>query len=101
MFYSVYDYLSRKYTYYEAPGLTPAAGTFRSPGVIPTPEALAVKLPSGARKVGEGVNPKGVVASSSAAALSAYTLGEGDQKYLWAGGALFVGYCIGFLRRRK
>ena len=71
MTWSVYDYTSRLYVYYQTTsgpkgthaGAPPrAAGSF---AVGATPEAAAWRLPFGAKKIGEGVMPKGRIASSS------------------------------------
>ena len=46
MIYSVFDYLGKKYDYFEAPGVPPATGKFRAPrGAKNKPECLAVALP--------------------------------------------------------
>lgn len=95
MIYSVFDYIKGNYTYYEAQGLPPAAGTFRSPGPTQTPESLAVKLPANAAKVGEGPTPKGVIASTNPSALAAYTLDSDFAKYALAAGTLVLGFILG------
>lgn len=70
--YSTYDYDSRTYTYWSAPGPAgthagaPPAPSFRS-AIGAVPEAAAWKLPWGAKKVGTGMFPKGRIATSSAA----------------------------------
>lgn len=69
--YSVFDYHRGVYDYYEAPvrGI-PATGRFRKPksqerfGIAP--EAIAAQLPRGARKVGEGPAPRGMIADNGA-----------------------------------
>ena len=65
--YSVFDYRSGTYDYYQAPLVDlPASGEFRAPrtvaGVV-VPETLAVKVPPGAQHVGKGEHPKGLIAS--------------------------------------
>lgn len=64
MIFSVYDYPTRKYRYYEAPAQLPAAGWFREPalGALPTPESIAAPLPPNAKYIGEGEKARGVVA---------------------------------------
>lgn len=65
--YSIYNYGTRQYAYYEVPGPTPthappppARGTAE---IGATPEQAAWRLPMGARKVGEGEMPRGRIAS--------------------------------------
>lgn len=67
MTYSVFDYPSNCYHYYEAQALVlPASGWFRKPtgARLLQPEALAVRLPPGARRIGSGNLAKGIVASA-------------------------------------
>lgn len=97
MFYSVYDYKRGTYDYFEAPGVPPATGAFRSPrGSTNTPECLAVLLPAGATPRGSGDLPKGTIAAGAGSALAALGFGgdevEGVLKYAavavaaaWAG----------------
>lgn len=65
MIFSVYNYTTQRYTWYEAPGVTPPHGWFRkpTPGNLMQPEELAAALPEGAFPVGEGVLPRGVIAT--------------------------------------
>lgn len=66
MIYSVFDYPSGTYHYYEAQALVlPASGWFRKPSGarLKQPEALAVQVPADAQKVGEGKTAKGLVAT--------------------------------------
>lgn len=66
MIYSVYDYQTGRYCYYDAPAKLPAAGWFREPlGNLPIPEAIAEQLPKGAKYVGHGSKAKGVIATTS------------------------------------
>lgn len=61
--YSVFNYHNGLYGYYEGPGEVPTSGHFRAPrGLGGLPESLAVALPSSARYVGAGEEPKGVIA---------------------------------------
>lgn len=83
MIFSVYDYASRAYDYYEAPGTSATYGLrgtkyrplIQKPqgplsGVGDTsigpigfaPEALALPLPRNAQRVGRGQEPRGVIA---------------------------------------
>ena len=73
--FSVYDYDRRMFDYYEKPGAHQALGTatfstFRKVKGMPgqtklgsVPESIALPLPSGVMKTGEGAEPKGVIAS--------------------------------------
>ncbi len=64
MFYSVYDYPSRMFSYYEGGGSAPPTGWFRKPnGSKLVPERIAAKLPPDAVFVGTGDMPKGVIAT--------------------------------------
>lgn len=70
--YSVYDYHSGKYDYYEGPmGTIPATGRYRAPSSRvkfgASPESFAARLPSGARKVGSGESPRGIIAHHKSA----------------------------------
>lgn len=67
--YSVFDYHRQVFDYYEGPSKPlPATGKYRAPtkkqslGIVP--EAFAAPLPAGARKVGEGKEARGVVATT-------------------------------------
>ena len=67
MIFSVYDYPSGKYRYYEAPAKLPAAGWFRQPlGSVPVPESIAAPLPASARPIGQGDKARGIVATTQA-----------------------------------
>ena len=75
MIFSVYDYPSGKYSYYEAPAELPAAGWFRQPlGEVPVPEAIAAPLPPGAKFVGQGEKARGIIATKSASLSSLQSL---------------------------
>jgi hypothetical protein len=64
--FSVFDYDTGKYRYYVAPAAAPSlTGNFRNPRG-PTPEALALAVPPHAKVVGEGIVPKGIIASLGA-----------------------------------
>lgn len=72
MQYSTYDYTTRMYTYWSAPGVSgthagaPSAPSSRN-AIGVTPEAAAWRLPWGAKKIGTGPLPKGRIASDAAA----------------------------------
>jgi hypothetical protein len=72
MRYSVYDYTRHAYDYYDAPG--PGGTHAGSPplvramgGLGASPESAVWKLPLGARQVGTGEFPQGMIASLSGA----------------------------------
>lgn len=100
MVFSVYDYVKKNYTYYQGTGIPPAAGTFRMPAPNASPESLAVKLPPGAKKIGEGPKAKGVLAVGDARALSAYGTDvlSSMSPWIYAGVGLLSGW---FWGRRK
>ncbi len=61
--FSVFNYDTGKYLYFTAPiSAPPLTGHYRAPRNR-TPEGLAEPLPPGARRVGEGAEPKGMIAS--------------------------------------
>lgn len=61
--YSVYNYHTRQFDYYEAPlAALPATGTFRSAHNKMVPEGLATPLPGNARLMGKGKEPIGMIA---------------------------------------
>lgn len=61
--YSVYNYHTKQFDYYEAPlAALPATGTFRSAHNKLMPEGLATPLPVNARFMGKGKQPLGMVA---------------------------------------
>ncbi len=68
MIYSVFNYATKLFDYYEAPGQAPAVGKFQPPGgPINKPECLAVRLPIGARLVSSGGKlPRGCIAATDA-----------------------------------
>jgi len=65
--FSVYNYATKAYDYYEAPGSRPThAGApmiLSLGGVGVSPDDAAWKLPPGAKKVGSGELPRGRIAS--------------------------------------
>lgn len=64
MIYSVYNYHTGKYAYYEAPAQTPSAGWFRPQlGAVASPESIAEPLPENARYVGSGTKARGIIAT--------------------------------------
>lgn len=73
MIFSVFDYKRNLYDYYEVNADTPPTAWFRRPvdevngkpdGVFFSTEALAVRLPSGAQKVGTGSDARGAIATT-------------------------------------
>lgn len=61
--YSVYNYHTKQFDYYEAPlAALPATGTFRSAHNKLMPEGLATPLPVNSRFMGRGREPLGMVA---------------------------------------
>lgn len=75
MIFSVFDYKRNAYDYYEVQSDSPPTAWFRRPadavngnpdGVFFSTEALAVRLPSGATKIGTGSDARGVVATTEA-----------------------------------
>jgi len=66
MRYSIFDWGSRKYHYFDAPG--PSLGDVVPPGnsvsanSTVNPECVLAKLPAGAKKIGEGCQPLGRIA---------------------------------------
>jgi len=103
MIYSVWDYDTRKYRYYKGNALPlPPVGGYRKPkGTLGrvgyTPEDAAAVLPAGATLVGDGADPKGIIASKKSFSLSA--IGRNNMFYLAAGG-LFGYWFSRFLRKR-
>lgn len=95
--YSVFDYQTGSYDYYEAPLVDlPASGTFRAPrmvGGVVVPESLAVKVPPGARHVGKGENPRGLISSHLAGVEPLPSLPR------WAWGLALVGAAVWWSRR--
>ncbi len=72
--FSVFDYDTGLYRYYKAPvAAPPLTGHYRAPRDR-TPEGLAVMLPAGAKQIGEGAVPKGVIATTNPPVLAG--LGE-------------------------
>lgn len=71
MIYSVYNYATKLYTYYEfahkigAHAPKPPRGPAVKPGMGVLPEQAAWSVPFGAKRVGEGPIPRGRVAASS------------------------------------
>jgi hypothetical protein len=93
--FSVFNYQTGRFDYYEAPmGELPAAGFWR-PVRGRFAEAAAERLPSGAAKVGDGVEAKGLIASP---------LGGTDGDALPWGKVAVAGIVValvGFAFRRK
>ena len=109
--FSVYDYDRRMFDYYEAPGAHQALGsakfsTFRKVKNIggetqlgAIPESIAQPLPFGAKKVGEGEDSIGVVATKGSPGSGGY-LGLGEvvvggkpvPGFIVYGGAAIISY---------
>jgi predicted transglutaminase-like cysteine proteinase len=97
--YSVFDYHRGLYDYFEAPtGALPATGRYRKPIAVSrfgiAPESMAAPLPSGARKVGSGERPRGMIAHSSTGFGALMPI---DQRSL---GLVVVGAGLGILGYR-
>ena len=63
MIYSVFNYHTNKFSYYEPVGdavILPPSGSMRSPRGV-SPESAAVIVPAGAKLVGEGEQAKGLI----------------------------------------
>ncbi len=75
MIFSVYNYGTRGFDYFDAPvkptahAGTPPSGT---PNSSVTPEAAAWRVPAGARLVGSGPAPRGRVASRGEISLAGF-----------------------------
>lgn len=97
--YSVFDYRTGMYDYYQAPLVElPASGEFRSPrsvGGVVVPEMLAVKVPPGARHTGRGEHPQGLIASH----LGEVSTGPGRFPML-VGGLLLLAGAVWFGSKR-
>lgn len=65
MIYSVWNYGSQRYDYFEGPGEVPPYGWFRrpTPGALRQPEEIAARLPQGAVYTGSGSLARGVIAT--------------------------------------
>lgn len=79
MIYSVYNYKTRTYDYFEGTGATGShAGTPPSPLLSNelgmTPEQASWKLPAGARKVGSGPVARGRIAQTAGIAMGDISL---------------------------
>ncbi len=97
--FSVFDYDTGKYRYFAAPiAALPLTGHYRAPRNR-TPEGLASPLPPHAKPVGEGSEPKGVVA----AAPSISGLGEAPPMTLpkWLVPALVLAGVVVVLKGKK
>lgn len=97
MIFSVYDYATKLYAYYEAEKTLPASGWFRRPGGssvrgMYAPEAIAAELPSGARYVGSGTTARGVIARQGG--LSGVDFST-VKKWAWYAGLGFAAFEIG------
>lgn len=94
MIFSVYDYATRLYTYYDVDARHPPTAWFRPPR-SPVPESLAVQLPVGARMVGQGPQARGVIATTSQGVGSLTPAGE--QAATAARRVTFWGLLAGFI----
>lgn len=96
MIYSVFDAKAKKYDYFEGPGRINSVAHFRKPQGAPVagtflPSALAVTLPSGTKRVGEGPNAKGVIAKRGGLVAGLLT-SETAPSAAWAGVFLGLGF---------
>jgi len=101
--YSVWNYGTRSYDYYTAPG-APATHAGRPPvrggsSLGAAPEQAAWPLPAGARKVGSGPLPKGRIASTSGG-ISLGGLGAVDLSDPVTVGAVIVLSYVAWKNRR-
>lgn len=106
--YSVFDYNRGLYDYFEgAKGTIPATGRFRKPararrmGIVP--EDLAVTLPAGARKVGSGAEPRGLIAARNGSVSSVLGMMKKQSSsplFLLGLGVMLGAYGIPYLRRK-
>lgn len=105
MIYSVFDYGSRKYRYYEGgEARVPATGWFRAPVGGQVPEAIAARVPPGARFVGTGLDPRGLIATLDPKLGSSMAAGEpagGGWSLYGLLGALLLGLWLGRRTRRQ
>jgi hypothetical protein len=104
MKYSVYDYDRKIYDYFEGSSLpTPPTGGFRKSSkplgkVGFSPEDFAAVLPSGSKKVGEGPDPVGSIATQS---FSLSTFGKNNLKVLSVGALLGLGLGWFYWKRKR
>ena len=105
--YSVFDYHRNLYDYYEAPtGMIPATGRFRKPvrtmkfGIVP--KDLAASFPSGARKIGSGPDPRGIIAAKngSPSLLGALRMPSRNTLLVLGVGVLIGVYGVPYLKKR-
>lgn len=98
--FSVFDYDTGKYRYFVAPiSAPPMTGHYRAPrGRIP--EALAAAVPSHAKMVGEGTEPKGVVATLGGFGEADAAGASGFKMPVW-GVAALAAVGVFWLARRK
>ena len=104
MKYSVYNYKSRRYDYFEGMGDVPASGWMRrgapGPKIV---EALAQRLPEGAQHIGSGAQPIGIIAVTQAqlAGLGSTAQDSSPTSALaWVGLAVLIGGAI-YLGRKS
>lgn len=89
--FSVYDYDRKQFDYYQTPGdvthqalgsvkfstFRPARQTSGSKPFGNISESIAYKLPAGAKKIGEGFEPMGVIASNLGEAPNMFDMFDG------------------------
>jgi hypothetical protein len=106
--FSVFDYPSKRYTYYTSKSKVPTVSWFRQPAggpvqsakksIFRVPESIAVQLPGDAKRVSEGQIARGVVAIPRGMGIGSLTAsGAPPQKRIWpwAISALVIGVLVG------
>jgi len=106
MIYSVFDYHTKKYDYYAAPGSISPIAKMRTPskawsakGNAFLPQSLAVAVPFGAKRIGSGTTLKGLAASKTGG-LSALLPEESKPSAGWAAALVLLGAGGGWLASR-
>lgn len=94
--YSVFDYDTGLYAYYEGPQTQlPATGRFRVPTAMTehgaAPESFAGALPAGAKRVGDGEVPRGIIATAPVGMIPFEVTKE---KLFWFGAGAATGLLI-------
>jgi len=96
MIYSVFDYGSRKFKYYEGMASVPTTGWFRPQNGGQVPESIAAQVPPGARFAGTGVEPRGLIATLNPALGSDSEMVPGDEgSSKWTLRAVFGVFVLG------
>lgn len=107
MIYSVYNYATKLFTYFETAETAathapkPPSSSAVKAGMGAVPEAAAWPLPSGAKRVGEGMMPKGRIATQGVAR---HGIGFGDfadtTNVLAMAGLAFLGWTFLYKKKR-